>query len=233
MLECWTIGAMVEVRKGVPLEMIVESLNVGLPKKEIFDGKPITTGICKKPVSGQVTLKALGFDGDGVADTRNHGGPDKAICVYSLDHYPFWEKTLGIKVPAAAFGENLSVSNLKEDDVCIGDIFLLGTAAVQISQPRQPCKTLAARYGRNDLVKLVVNSGYSGFYFRVIQEGVVKKGNPLILKDEDPQKISVAFANRIFHHDRKNREGIETVLAIPALSEAWQRSLRKMREKCS
>jgi MOSC domain-containing protein YiiM len=213
--------------------MIVESINIGLPKKEIFHGKPITTGICKKPVSGQVTLRALGFDGDGVADTRNHGGPDKAICVYSLDHYPFWEKTLGIKVPAAAFGENLSVSNLKEDDVCIGDIFLLGTAAVQISQPRQPCKTLAARYGRNDLVKLVVNSGYSGFYFRVIQEGVVKKGNPLILKDEDPQKISVAFANRIFHHDRKNREGIESVLAIPALSESWQRSLRKMREKCS
>ena len=69
--------------------MIVESLNVGLPKREIFDGKPITTGICKKPVSGQVTLRALGFDGDGVADTRNHGGPDKAICVYSLDHYPF------------------------------------------------------------------------------------------------------------------------------------------------
>ena len=224
---------MVEIRKGVPLEMIVESLNVGLPKKEIFDGKPITTGICKKPVSGQVTLGALGFEGDGVGDTKNHGGPDKAICVYSLDHYPFWEKTLGIKVPAAAFGENLSVSNLKEDDVCIGDIFLLGTAAVQISQPRQPCKTLAARYGRNDLAKLVVNSGFTGFYFRVLQEGIVEMGTPLVLMEKDPQEISVAFANRIFHHDRKNREGIESVLAIPALSEAWQRSLRKMREKCS
>ena len=213
--------------------MIVESFNIGLPKKEIFHGKEIITGICKRPVSVSLNLGKLGFEGDGVGDTRNHGGPDKAICVYSLDHYPFWEKTLGIKLPPAAFGENLSVSDLKEDDVCIGDIFLLGTAAVQVSQPRQPCKTLADRYGRNDLVKLVVNSGYSGFYFRMIQEGVVKKGNPLILKDEDPQKISVAFANRIFHHDRKNREGIETVLAIPALSEAWQRSLRKMREKCS
>jgi MOSC domain-containing protein YiiM len=213
--------------------MIVESLNVGLPKKEIFDGKPITTGICKKPVSGQVTLRALGFDGDGVADTKNHGGPDKAICVYSLDHYPFWEKTLGVMLPAAAFGENLSVSNLKEDDVCIGDIFLLGTATVQISQPRQPCTTLAARYGRNDLVKLVINSGFSGFYFRVLQEGEVRVGAPLVLVEKDPNLISVSFANNIFHHDRKNREGIESVLTIPALSESWQRSLQRLREKCT
>jgi MOSC domain-containing protein YiiM len=213
--------------------MIVESLNVGLPKKEIFDGKPITTGICKKPVSGQVTLRALGFDGDGVADSKNHGGPDKAICVYSLDHYPFWEKTLGVMLPAAAFGENLSVSNLKEDDVCIGDIFLLGTATVQISQPRQPCTTLAARYGRNDLVKLVINSGFSGFYFRVLQEGEVRVGAPLVLVEKDPNLISVSFANNIFHHDRKNREGIESVLTIPALSESWQRSLQRLREKCT
>ena len=212
--------------------MIVESLNVGLPKEEIFDGKPITTGICKKPVSGQVTLRALGFEGDGVADKRNHGGVDKAICVYSLDHYPFWEKTLGIKLPVAAFGENLSVSNLKEEEVCIGDVFQLGTAVVQITQPRQPCKTLAARYGRNDLAKFVVNSGYSGFYFRVLQEGIVEMGIPLVLKEKDPQEVSVAFANRIFHHDRKNREGIESVLAIPALSESWQRSLQRLREKC-
>ncbi len=213
--------------------MIVESLNVGLPKKEIFDGKEIITGICKGPVSVSLHLGKLGFDGDGVADTKNHGGPDKAVCVYSLDHYPYWGELLGIKLPPAAFGENLSVSNLKEEEVCIGDIFLLGTAAVQISQPRQPCRTLAARYGRNDLVKLVVNSGFTGFYFRVLQEGIVEMGTPLVLMEKDPHEISVAFANRIFHHDRKNREGIESVLAIPALSEAWQRSLRKIREKCS
>jgi MOSC domain-containing protein YiiM len=213
--------------------MVVETLNIGLPKKEIFDGKPITTGICKKPVSGQVTLGALGFDGDGVGDSKNHGGLDKAICVYSLDHYVFWEKTLGIKLPPAAFGENLSVSNLKEDDVCIGDVFQLGTATVQITQPRQPCKTLAARYGRNDLAKLVVNSGYSGFYFRVLQEGEVRVGAPLVLVEKDPNLISVSFANNIFYHDRKNREGIESVLAIPALSESWQRSLQRLREKCT
>ena len=212
-------------------EMLVESLNIGLPKKEVFYGKEITTGICKRPVSVPIRLRKLGLDGDGVVDTRNHGGVDKAVCVYSLDHYPYWEEVLRIELPPAAFGENLSVSDLKEDDVCIGDVFQLGTATVQITQPRQPCKILAARYGRNDLVKLVVNSGFTGFYLRVLQEGMVEMGTHLVLMEKDPQKISVVFASRIFHHDRKNREGIESVLAIPALSEAWQRSLQRLREK--
>ena len=213
--------------------MVVESLNIGVPKKEIFYGKEITTAICKRPASVPLHLRKLGFDGDGVADTTNHGGEDKAVCVYSLDHYPHWEEALGIELPPAAFGENLTVSNLQEDDVCIGDVFQLGTATVQITQPRQPCKTLAARYGRNDLAKLVVNSGYSGFYFRVLQEGEVRVGAPLVLVEKDPNLISVSFANNIFHHDRKNREGIESVLAITALSESWQRSLQRLREKCT
>ena len=212
-------------------EMVVESLNIGLAKKEVFYGKEITTGICKKPVSVPRRLGKLGFDGDGVADTTNHGGEDKAVCVYSLDHYPHWEEALGIELPPAAFGENLSVSDLKEDDVCIGDVFQLGTATVQITQPRQPCKTLTARYGRNDLAKLVVDSGYSGFYLRVVQEGEVRVGAPLVLVEKDPNQISVAFANNIFHHDRKNREGIEAILAVSALSASWQRSLQRLREK--
>ena len=213
-------------------EMVVESLNIGLPKKEVFYGKEITTGMCKRPVSVPLRLKKRGFDGDGVADTKNHGGVDKAVCVYSLDHYPYWEETLGIRLPAAAFGENLSVSNLAEDTVCIGDVFQLGTAAVQITQPRQPCNTLATRYGRNDLVKLVVTSGFTGFYFRVLQEGIVEMGTSLVLMEKNPQEISVAFANRIFHHDRKNREGIEAVLGVSALSKSWQSSLQRLREKC-
>ena len=214
-------------------EMVVESLNIGLAKKEVFYGKEITTGICKRPVSIPLRLRKLGFNGDGVADTRNHGGVDKAVCVYSLDHYPYWEEVLRIELPPAAFGENLSVSDLKEDDVCIGDVFQLGTATVQITQPRQPCKTLAARYGRNDLAKLVVNSGYSGFYFRVLQEGEVSVGASLVLVERASNLISVSFANNIFHHDRKNREGIESVLAVPALSESWQRSLQRLREECT
>ena len=151
--------------------MIIESLNIGKPIKEIFRDKEVTTGICKKPVSGPLNLKKLGFEGNGVADLKHHGGYDKAVCVYSTDHYLYWEEVLGIKLPVAAFGENLSVSGLHEDDVCIGDIFQLGTAIAQVSQPRQPCKTLAARYGRSDLVKMVVDTGRTGFYFKVLKLG--------------------------------------------------------------
>ena len=212
-------------------KMRVESLNIGLPRKEIFHGKEITTGIGKRPVIHPVNLGKLGFEEDGVADTKNHGGIDKAVCVYSLDYYPYWEGVLSSNLPPAAFGENLTVSNLKEDDVCIGDIFELGTAMVQVSQPRQPCQTLAARFGRKDLVKLVVDSGFTGFYFNILQEGIVKSGNLLILKERDPHKISIAYANHIFHHDRKNCEGIEKILSVPALSGAWQRSLQELSRK--
>ena len=154
----------------------MESLNTGLPKKEIFYGREIITGICKQPVTGPLRLGRLGFEHDGVGDLKHHGGEDKAVCVYSLEHYPYWEDVLGIKLPAAAFGENLTVSDLREDDICIGDVFELGTALLQVSQPRQPCRTLAARYGRDDLVKLVADSGRTGFYFRVLKEGIVQKG---------------------------------------------------------
>jgi len=212
-------------------KMVVESLNIGLPKKEFFHGREITTGISKKPVSGPVHLKKTGFKGDGVADLKHHGGQDKAVCVYGIDHYPYWEKVTGIKLPLPAFGENLSVINVHEDNICIGDIFQLGTAIVQVSQPRQPCKTLALRFGRNDMVKLVVESGRTGFYFRVLEEGLVERGVQIILKERDLYEITLSFANHIFHHDKNNCKGIEKVLAVPSLSESWRQSFQKMKQK--
>ncbi len=209
--------------------MIVKSLNIGMPKKENFYGKKIMTGLCKQPVTHAVFLTTEGFEGNGVADRKHHGGPDKAVCVYSLDHYLYWEEVLGMKLSPAAFGENLSVSGLNEEDVCIGDVFELGNALVQVSQPRQPCSTLAARYGRKDFVKLVVDAGRTGCYFRVLQEGMVEPGTSLILKEKNSAQVSVAFANQIFHHDRTNREGIDKVLAVPAISESWRQSFNKLR----
>jgi len=213
------------------MDMIIESLNIGLPRREVFQGKELITGICKQPVEGPLFLSVNGFEGDGVGDLKHHGGRDKAVCAYSLDHYPFWEKELGITMPSAAFGENLSISGLKEDDICIGDTYRAGTALLQVSQPRQPCKTLAARFGRNDLIKLVVETGRTGLYFRVLEEGSVQAGASLVLAERDPARVSVSYANRIYHHDRKNREGIETVLSLPALSDSWRRSFIELREK--
>lgn len=213
--------------------MIVSSLNIGMPRKELFYGKEIVTGICKKPVPGPLSLGKTGFEGDGVADLKNHGGSDKAICVYSIEHFPFWVKILGVPLPVAPFGENLSVTNLHEEDICIGDIFQLGTALVQVSQPRQPCSTLAARYGRSDMVKLVIDSGRTGFYLRVLQEGSVKSGDALILKEQDSRHITISFANTTYHHDRGNREAIERVLAVPALSASWRKSFEELLSRCS
>jgi MOSC domain-containing protein YiiM len=213
-------------------EIIVESFNIGLPEKETFNDRVITTGICKKPVQGPLNLTKFGFEGDGVADLNHHGGLDKAVCVYSVDHYPYWEDVLGIKLTHAAFGENLSVSNLNEEEFCIGDIFQLGTATTQISQPRQPCSTLAARYGRSDLIKLVVDSGRTGFYLKVLKEGLVENEDRLILKERDSHNITISFANHILHHDKKNCDGIDKVLEVPALSESWKKSFQKLKERC-
>jgi MOSC domain-containing protein YiiM len=211
--------------------MIIQMLNIALPKKELFHGKEFITGMCKKPVTIPLVLTKKGFEGDGVGDVRHHGGSDKAVCVYAIDHYEYWEKTLRRKMPDAAFGENLSVTEMKEDDVCIGDIYRVGMTTVQVSQPRQPCSTLAARYGREDFVKLVVDSGRTGFYFRVLEGGTVKAGDGIFLVEQDPHRVSIAFANSIYHHDRKNREGIEKVLAVPALSESWQKSFLELKER--
>jgi MOSC domain-containing protein YiiM len=209
--------------------LIIERLNTGRPVKETFFGKEIVTGICKRPVTGPVRLGEKGFEGDGVGDLKHHGGPDKAVCVYSVEHYPYWEKTLGVELPPAPFGENLSVSGLSESEVLIGDIFEAGTAVVQISQPRQPCSTLAARFGCSDMVKLVVNSGRTGFYLRVLEAGVVEAGNALSLSERAGHGITVTFANRVLHHNRGDREAIEKVLAVEALSESWRESFLKLR----
>ena len=211
--------------------MIIQALNIGLPKQEAFRGKTFVTGMCKQPVSGPILLTKQGFEGDGVGDRNHHGGSDKAVCVYSLDHYVYWEGVLGITLPKAAFGENFSVSGLREDDIHIGDIFKAGSAVLQVSQPRQPCSTLAARYGRSDFVKLVSDSGRTGFYFKVLEEGRVKAGDRLDLVEQDIQRVSISYANHIWYDDRKNRKGIEKVLSVPALSEAWRKSFQELLEK--
>jgi MOSC domain-containing protein YiiM len=211
--------------------MLIKSLNIGRPKQERFHGKDFLTGMCKQPVSGEVFLSKQGLEGDGVGDPRHHGGEDKAVCVYSMDHYPYWGTTFDITMPAAAFGENLSVEGLREGDICIGDVYRIGTAVVQVSQPRQPCGTLAARYGRNDLIKLVADSGMTGLYFRVLAEGLVQAGDVISLVERDAHGVTVDFANHIFYHDHRDRNGIEKVLAVPALSLSWQRSFQELRNK--
>ncbi len=203
------------------------SLNIGLPAQMPFKGKEVSTGIFKKPVQGPLFLSRLNFEGDGQADTVHHGGPDKAVCVYPHEHYAYWERELDIKLETGAFGENVTLDGLREDDVHIGDIFSLGEAVVQISQPRQPCFKLALRYGVPEMPVKVQETGYTGFYFRVLKEGKVERLDKLTRTQRHRHGISVSEANRVMHVDKNDLDAVRAMLQVEELSESWRKTLMK------
>ncbi|CDN35827.1 MOSC domain-containing protein [Bacillus thuringiensis] len=203
------------------------SLNIGLPKEVTYGGKVIHTGINKKQVKEPVYLSFVKFNGDGQADLVHHGGVDKAVCVYTGDHYPYWEKELNQDLVYGAFGENITVSGMSEEDVCIGDTFELGQAIVQVTQPRQPCFKLAKKYNIPKLPLYFQETGYTGFYFRVLKEGWVSSVDTLKRLQSDPKGVSVAFANRIMHKEKQNIEGVKRILEVNALSNSWRKSFEK------
>lgn len=203
------------------------SLNVGMPELVQFNQKDIPTGIFKSETDKALYLSQLNFEGDGQGDLVHHGGREKAVCVYPYEHYPFWENELQTKLRYGAFGENLTIRGLLETDVCIGDTFQLGQAIVQVSQPRQPCYKLSIRYGIPDMPLKVQQTGYTGFYFRVLEEGVVAKVDGLVLLHPHPAKVTVSFANRIMHLEKDHIAGIEQILAVEELSVNWRNTLQK------
>ncbi|UUZ83493.1 MOSC domain-containing protein [Paenibacillus sp. P26] len=207
--------------------MQLVSLNVSKPKEVDYQGKTLATGIFKKPVGGRTPLSFVNLEGDGQGDLVYHGGPDKAVCVYSAEHYPYWEERLERKLDFGAFGENFTLNGLVETEACIGDIFEIGTARVQLSQPRQPCYKLAMKHGVPKLPAYVEETGFTGYYFRVLQEGEVEAGQTLRLVERHPAGITVAEANRLNYRDKKNGEGIRRSLGVGALSASWRASFEK------
>ncbi len=176
--------------------MSVVSLNVGLPAKRRYGHEEVLTGGLKRPVP-RATLRFLGFDGDGQGDPVNHGGEDKAVCVYPFDHYPHWERALGRELEPGAFSENLTVSGVVETEVAIGDVFRVGGATVQVSQPRTPCSKLAGKNGERLLAKWVARTGYTGFYLRVLSEGDVAVGDAFERVGRCREPISIAEVDDI------------------------------------
>ena len=203
--------------------MILKALNTGSAQALEVGGREIQTGIFKQSVTTALELGVLGFASDVQINRKYHGGPDKAVCAYASEHSAFWSEVLGRELPAGSFGENLTLSGLLEAEVHIGDVFRVGTARVQISQPRQPCATLAARFGIKDFVKRVVDSGMTGWYFRVLEPGTVRAGDPLEMLSRG--EISVQTANLVMHYKKTPREEIENLLAQSALSQAWRDQL--------
>lgn len=201
----------------------IVSINIGKPFKVQYDmDRNFRSAIQKRPVTGKTYLDFLGFEGDQVADLRHHGGRDKAVCVYSVDHFPFWEKELSQSLSPGAFGENLTLKNVNEYEVRIGDIFKIGEAEVQCSQPRQPCHKLNKVFNYQKMACRVQTTGYSGFYMRVLKPGWLQSSDPFELLKPDPHGISVDDANRLMHEDKKNSSKLKKILSLEALSQEWR-----------
>lgn len=170
----------------------IVALSVGKVGILVHGGREVASGFRKIPTENRIQLDRTGLAGDQQGDLRVHGGPEKAVCVYSFEHYPAWEAELELTLQAPAFGENLTTLGLLESDVFLGDTFRWGSATVQVSQPRRPCFKVAARYGIQDLAVRVEDSLRTGFYLRVLQPGRVSASDDLVLTDVEPAAISVA-----------------------------------------
>lgn len=210
----------------------LSSLNVGRPAR-VQGAQPWTSGIYKTPVTGRVHLASENLTGDGQADLTVHGGPDKAVCVYSVDHYPLWREEL--REPECGpgwFGENFSVEGQQENAVCVGDTYRVGTAVVQISQPRAPCSKLGRRWNRLDMPKLVIASGRTGWYLRVLEEGDVECGDTLTLVERPFPQWTIDAVNAVAYSrgGAVNTDAARELANCPALAEAWREGFRNLVE---
>jgi MOSC domain-containing protein YiiM len=205
--------------------MIVR-LSIGPVVVQSYDGREVRTAAHKHPVES-ARLLALGFEGDAQADLRHHGGPDKAVCVYPAEHYEYWKRLWRVDWSPGGFGENLTPDGLREEDVCIGDVLRVGSATAQVTQPRQPCSKLAARHRRPELIEAIQENGLSGYYLRVLEEGVVRVGGPCTITGRDPGGVTVQFANQVMFRRLPDRGSLERLLSVPALSAAWRSTLSR------
>jgi MOSC domain-containing protein YiiM len=209
--------------------MKVVSVNVGTPKPALFRDGTILTSIFKSPVEGRVAVRRHNIDGDKQADLTVHGGPYKAVYGYPQEHYRYWKEQLpGIELVPGMFGENLTTEGVTEDEVYIGDQFRVGSAVLQVTQPRMPCFKLAIRFGRPDMVKRFWQSRRSGIYFSVVQEGDVAAGDPIERISHAADGISVADVVALYRGDEKSPELLERALRAP-LHGGWKEQLREYR----
>lgn len=205
------------------------NLAVGLPSKMLYgENNEMITAICKEGIE-ETYLTKEGFKGDGVAHEQFHGGPDRAVCIYPFEHYSLWEKEFQVKLPLAAFGENLTVTNMLEKDVCIGDIYQIGNAIIQVTQSRRPCNTINNR--TNVDFKRFIETGYTGYFCRVLKEGIVRKDSNIGLIEQQSNRVSILYSNEIYYHKHSDVSGMKKILAAPGLAEALRIRLNDRLEK--
>jgi len=208
--------------------MNVLSVNVGLPREVDWRGKTVRTSIFKAPVPGRVRVTLLNVQGDQQSDLSVHGGADKAIYAYPSEHYAFWRDELpGSEFPWGAFGENLTIEGMLEDQVHIGDRFRVGSAEFVVTQPRMPCFKLGIRFHRPDMVKRFLRSGRTGFYLAVLREGEIGAGDPLDLIAQDDSRITVADVVALYAADAANQDLLRRASELSSLPESWREYFRE------
>lgn len=209
---------------------IVTSVQVGRSRLMTLSGREVRTASFKSKVSGPGIATTEGLRGDEQADRRVHGGPDKAICIYPGEHYPHWREELGLDLPHGAFGENLTTRGLEERAVHVGDRFRIGSVLVEVSTPRRPCWKLGARWSSRDLPVRLQESGFTGFYVRVVESGLLCAGDGIGLERRDEANITVAELNRVMNVDRRDTETIRVALQTPGLPPRWRTGLERQLE---
>ncbi len=196
----------------------VVSINVGKPITFREGNKSFVTAIFKTPIKAPVFLSKTKFEEDGQADLIHHGGEDKAVCLYPYEHYRYWGEKLNKQLDLGAFGENVTVKGMLETDVHIGDVFQLDEAIVQVTQPREPCYKISKRYDIKEFPIWIQETGYSGFYLRVLKEGMVQQTSTMKLLEQHRALVTVQEVNDVLYHDTENREAITKILAVDELA---------------
>jgi ferredoxin-NADP reductase/MOSC domain-containing protein YiiM len=207
----------------------LRSVNVGMPRDIAWQGKTVHTGIWKTPVEGRRMVRRLNIDGDGQGDLNGHGGERRAVFVYQMDSYHYWQSQLGRDdFVYGQFGENFTVDGLSDNEVCIGDRYRIGGALFEVTQPRVTCYRLGIRMNEPEMAALVVKHGRPGFYFRVLDEGEVAAGDEITKVASGPERMSVVDINALLYMPGHPSDQLERALRIPALSFGWQRSFEAL-----
>src|SRR5689334_6328746 len=205
------------------------SVNVGLPRDVEWRGRIVRTGIWKDPVQGRRRVKRLNVEGDGQADLGGHGGEQRAVFVYQIESYRYWEERLGRHdLTHGQFGENFTIEGLPDDEVCIGDRYRIGTALFEVTQPRVTCYRVGIRTNEPRMPALLTSSGRPGFYFRVLTEGMVGAGDEIVKVGEATQRMTVAEVNALLYSPDHPRDRLDHALRIEALSPGWRASFEAL-----
>jgi ferredoxin-NADP reductase/MOSC domain-containing protein YiiM len=205
------------------------SVNVGMPRDILWQGKKVHTGIWKTSVEGPRMARRLNLDGDGQGDLNGHGGERRAVFVYQMDSYRYWQSHLGRDdFVYGQFGENFTVDGLSDAEVCIGNRYRIGGALFEVTQPRVTCYRLGIRMNEPEMASLVVKHGRPGFYFRVLEEGQVQAGDEIIQIASGPEHMSVSDIDALLYKPNHPRDRLERALRIPMLSVGWRRSFEAL-----